>query len=515
MNPPASPSVSWLDHLRWHSRQWLGFLVAVAAAVVLGFWIGTTQSRLLALVSLGGATLAVTLWLQERVWVLVLVGWTLTGATHFFPIAFSLGHILIMVAVVGALMHNIIRQQRPRLPQHPLSLLFLANLVWIGFIFARHPIGVLQLGSETVGGRQYFDVVMAAAGFWVVVRARSVSTTLQRIPGYCLAGTVLMAALHVPVYFLPGLAGQLSLLYRLVEVDQVTAAALPGVESLARFPSFAPFGVVLFTYLAAQYPPQTLFDPRRGRFYLMGLALAAVLAAGFRNGFLMVLAAFLLSTWFYHRGWRALLAPALGVLLLGGVIAGQGRWYELPFAAQRALSFLPGRWTQQVLIEAETSDARRGWWQRLWREAKWDADWWFGRGFGISAKELITLETNRVRGYEAYEARGAFHNGPLTTIRVVGVVGLLLLYAFMIALAVTAWRLVDRARGSPLFAVAVFLAILLVWKPLHFTFIFGAYNVDMPWLSLLAAALLVVDQALRDRAAPAGSGLDPAPRLGA
>lgn len=37
-----------------------------------------------------------------------------------------------------------------------------------------------------------------------------------------------------------------------------------------------------------------------------------------------------------------------------------------------------------------------------------------------------------------------------------------------------------------------FPAIPLVWKPVHFTFVLGSYNVDMPKLILFAALLVVV-----------------------
>jgi hypothetical protein len=87
---------------------------------------------------------------------------------------------------------------------------------------------------------------------------------------------------------------------------------------------------------------------------------------------------------------------------------------------------------------------------------------------------------------------GALHSGPLTAVRYVGAVGLVLLYGLMIVSAVYACRCVRRCKGTLLQPVTIYLAIQLIWIPINYTFIFAAYNVDMPQLVFHVALLRLV-----------------------
>jgi hypothetical protein len=87
---------------------------------------------------------------------------------------------------------------------------------------------------------------------------------------------------------------------------------------------------------------------------------------------------------------------------------------------------------------------------------------------------------------------GNLHNGPLTAIHYAGVVGLVLLYALMIAAAIHSVRCARRCRGTPLFPVAVFLATQLMWKPIHYTLLFGSYEIEPTEYMFLVGLLSLV-----------------------
>jgi hypothetical protein len=57
-----------------------------------------------------------------------------------------------------------------------------------------------------------------------------------------------------------------------------------------------------------------------------------------------------------------------------------------------------------------------------------------------------------------------------------------------------------RCRGTPLFPVAVFMAIQLIWGPVHYTFVFGGYNGYLPdlifRLGILRLLIRLLDQGL-------------------
>jgi hypothetical protein len=202
-------------------------------------------------------------------------------------------------------------------------------------------------------------------------------------------------------------------------------------------------------------------------------------------------AMFGISVWL-HRGFvRFLIACAVGGALLLGLAMGQGRLYDLPLSVQRTISSIPGEWDPVVLSDAETStEARFQWWVNI---VKYDVikNWWVGDGFGASVQD-VALAFEQKEGFGALEVGGSFHNGPLTTIRYVGLAGLFLFYVLAITSAVQACHCVRKCKGTLLQPVALFLAMQLVWFPIHFTLIFGAYNVDMPQMIFLVALLRLV-----------------------
>ena len=114
-------------------------------------------------------------------------------------------------------------------------------------------------------------------------------------------------------------------------------------------------------------------------------------------------------------------------------------------------------------------------------------DWWFGDGFGANLEDAIVLAKGN--NTEFAMLTGGFHSGPLTAIRYVGICGLALLYLLSISAAFYSYRCVNECRGTPLFPVAIYFAIQLIWGPIHYAFVFGAYNVYLPELLFQVACL--------------------------
>ena len=345
------------------------------------------------------------------------------------------------------------------------------NCALMAVTFLCHPVGLRSLGSQTMGAAPYFNIFIACCAFWVIVHLPDSYRSVSRIPLWLIAGVSFSAL--VPI---------------MVHIHAATSTALE--PQVRRFTDLAPFGLMLIQVLAAYYPLRTLLNPLRRRFYLFVLGIAAVLASGFRNTLLFAFASLALASWF-HRGWReVIMGGATGLLLLGLLVFGQGRFYQLPLPAQRALSFLPGQWAEPIEGEVKSSNSRFEWWRQILEEGT-IKNWWLGDGFGVSENDYELL---RGPGHFAEFATlsGAFHNGPLTTIHYAGVVGLVLFYSLMIAAAIQSVKCVQRCRGTPLLPVAIFLAIQLVWIPIHYTFAFGAFNVQLPEHIFLIGLLLLV-----------------------
>jgi hypothetical protein len=90
---------------------------------------------------------------------------------------------------------------------------------------------------------------------------------------------------------------------------------------------------------------------------------------------------------------------------------------------------------------------------------------------------------------ENFMITGSFHSGPLSSIKYIGIVGLCLYYPLMCYMAVLAWRLCIRARGTKAFGLALFVGIPVIYEPFNFVFVFG--GLDSNYTQLLFWAGLI------------------------
>jgi len=198
------------------------------------------------------------------------------------------------------------------------------------------------------------------------------------------------------------------------------------------------------------------------------------LASGFRSDFIWIVPGFVVGAWLW-RGWVDVFRTTLlGVLLFAVMVMGHGTFFHLPTPAQRTLSFLPGRWDAQVIQDARASSERRKqWWRDIVRYRMME-DWWRGDGFGLNKYDFESTFPRSTTG-EALLLRGFYPHGLLTTIRRVGVVGLVLPYALLLAAGGWSIKVAKDCHGTVLFPVAVLAALHLTWWVVHYTFIYGSF----------------------------------------
>jgi hypothetical protein len=226
-------------------------------------------------------------------------------------------------------------------------------------------------------------------------------------------------------------------------------------------------------------------------------SLAGIAISGYRSAMLVAFAYIGLSM-ILRRNWRQLfLSSLIALVLLGALVFGQGRLYSLPLSVQRALCFLPGNWSPVAVADASaTAETRFLWWKDIFKYRLID-NWWAGDGIGVRAAEMIAAqETARHNYAEAIFFYGSFHNGPLTTIRCIGIVGLILLFALLLLSIAYALRCLKRCRGTPFEPLALFVAIPIIWFPIHFTLVFGSFEYDMPQIIFQTGLLLLLGRML-------------------
>lgn len=472
-------------------RRWIVLTIGIVMAIVISFWIVDQQLLLLGILTGVMLTVVVAVGLQRNAWLLILVCWPIVGNIYVLPVPASIHDISIILATCGYITYRVLIGSNARRPWGILETLVAINCAYVAFTFALHPAGVRALGAGTMGARSYINMLLALCAYWVIVHLPESYQSVTKAPLWMMGGMVFITVINLVVYIFPSTTRFVLPFYGGIDTSSLFSSVSAAEPEAKRFIQLGSFGLMLVQVLVAYYPPQTLFNPLRWRCYLFLLAIAGILASGFRNTLLFAMVSVVLAS-IFQRSWRQLVVMGVaGMASIAMLTFGQGRFFQLPLTAQRALSFLPGQWAESAKEEGRQSTENRfTWWRTILSEGV-IKNWWTGDGFGVSENDFNTLAFSG-RTFDWFTVTGSLHNGPLTTIRYAGVIGLVLYYAWTIATAVYSVKCVGRCRGSPLFPAAVFLAVQLVWKPVHYTLIFGAYDVDVPQMLFLTGLLVLI-----------------------
>jgi hypothetical protein len=190
---------------------------------------------------------------------------------------------------------------------------------------------------------------------------------------------------------------------------------------------------------------------------------------------------------------------------------------------QRTLSWLPGDWSYEAVSDAQGSTE---WRVEMWKIALTDRSYinniLIGDGFGFTHWELGIIhaaDSARLQGIdvgitsqEAALRVGNYHSGPVSTIKIVGVVGLILYAVLFTSVAVYAHRLLVRARGTPLFEVALFLCIPNIYFPFVFIAVFGGFDPAFAITLLTVGLMQLFERALGQVENTRQAGATPRPR---
>ena len=384
-----------------------------------------------------------------------------------------------------------------------LDYLVYINLAYLATVYVRNPAGFWAMQTSVVGGRPYFEIALAFGAFIILSRVQitdfiaKIFPLFFVIPAWCVGLLDLVARLSqqaaVPLAMIYSGVGAGGLAGALQQEARVGETRMTGMQ-------FA--GVSSVLALCAKYNPLTLISPLHPlRAVFFALAIGAIFLSGFRSVILFAMVAFLLSS-ILRGSVKDLWIAGAGLLIaLVALISVQGSFIQLPLTVQRTLTWLPGDWDQQAVVDAEGSTRWRvEMWGWAWNDDRILRDRTWGQGFGLSLDDMSLIAASLMAGEgggsrlggsdrENFMLTGSFHSGPLSTIKYIGVVGLVLYYPMMCYMAILAWRLCKRARGTRAFTLSLFVGIPIIYEPLNFIFVFGGldsnYSQLLFWAGLL------------------------------
>lgn len=473
-------------------RAGLVILIAFALAIWLGVSIVTNQGE--TIIKVGAALLILTcVFLGRKIWLLLIFFTALNVPLIRGFSTIELGQVLF----IGFTFAIVLLRRQPfnfKLGEKEFWMLALAAMVLQTYL--RNPVGLNMFGADSVGARPYFVVTLAFVSSMIL-------------------GNVPVRTEEIKLFF------KLSILGSFLGIG-LTSLRMRGATSVgfeqgrfgddtgaARIGSLGSLGNAIAQFVASFKSPLIgLFHPFWGILILASLILAAM--SGFRNAIAGVGLIYLVGM-AYRGGFPSVLISVVGGSVFLSVLAVVNSTSPLPGNIQRALSPFPGTWEQKYREAAESSTE---WRVEMWKEALlteyWIRNKLLGDGLGFSRRELLLLESIKLNDtlgqgtsgsgmtiqQEGMMISGGYHSGPVQTVRTVGYVGLIVLLAAMVRIAVHAHRQIIRCRGTEWYPIALFIGVPAIVLPIFFTFIFGEFGKDVSALFLSYGMISLLEKNL-------------------
>lgn len=482
---------------------WTALVLGMALALAIGSAIGNADVRLVAGVVAVIPAAVIFVKLKTNIWILLPLGWYLTGRLPWLPVPLTLRDLLFL-AVIGSF--TLFFATRVFAWKRTLTLidyLIYINLFYLATVFVRNPVGFWAMQSAMVGGRPYFEISLALGAYAILSRVAITDYIARIFPFFYLIPTWFVGITGVISQLSPQIGYSTNALYTGVGSSGLSSALLQEATlGETRMTSLLAASLTTTVALCAKYNPLTLISPMYPmRVLLLLAALTAIFLSGYRSALLFAFVAFMLSSVLRGQLKDLWIAGAAGLTILILLIFLQGNMIQMPATMQRALSWLPGDWDEQVVADAEGSSRWRfEMWEWAWNDDRIFPERTWGQGFGLSKDDMSLIASALMAGEgagsrlggsdrENFMITGTLHSGPLSTIKYIGVVGFTLYYFLMCYMAVFAWRLCQRARYTKAFSLALFVGIPVIYEPLNFVVIFGGLDSNYPQLIFWAGLL--------------------------
>ena len=486
---------------------WLALAVGLLVALVLGSAVGSADVRFVAAVLAVIPAAVIFFKLKTNIWVLIPIGWYLPGRLPWLPLPFSVRDLCLIAAIACFVVFILTRAITWKRKLTTLDYLVYINLAYLATVYVRNPAGFWAFQSSIVGGRAYFEIVLAFCAFLILGRVQISDFTARVFPLFFLVPAWSVALLDVVGRVNVQLGNTLNLIYGGVGTSGTFGAAQEVAEvGTTRLVSTAPAGLVAVLALCSRYNPATLISPLYPlRSLMLAVAFGAIFLSGYRSGFLGALVFFLLAAILRRQLRQLWVAFGMSILAVVTLIILQGNVLQMPLTMQRTLSWLPADWDQDAVSDAEYSTQWRvDMWKWAWNDERVLRDKIWGQGFGFTIEDLYLIASASAAGQstsamlggsdrEQFMITGTLHSGPLSSIKFIGIVGFVFYYFMLCYMAVLAWRICKRAMGTKGFTLALFVGIPIIYEPFNFVVVYGALDQNYPVL-LFKAGLLMMTQ---------------------
>jgi hypothetical protein len=467
--------------------------IVLIISIYLGVGVASSKTEVLGAVG-GGVIVGLIAILGTRVWLLIPLVIFSNLFFRWIPGNLALRELSFLITIAGVSLLVLTRKIQLSFRFGLPHMMGFVLILCVAQVYLRHPTGMAVFGSGNVGGRPYFIVGLAVMGSLILSTIKVPPQHLLSARTFAVAGGVFTIIVQWMSY-IPGMGLFMTIAFGTGNLGFMDTGSQQQSQSAGRNMAGSATSKALPGIINAYTSPMKSLFFNRWTF-IVAFALFGALISGFRSQIALVGLTFAFGI-FYWSGIRSLVAGALvGVISLVFLIA-LNAFYPLPPKVQRALSFIPGNWEQRYIDEGKDST---DWRVIIWEEAlftdRWITNKVLGDGLGFTKEELSmqqglqdgSLSFGGFGGLSDQQVsilvNGDYHSGPVSLIRTIGYVGLVIFVIAILVLAVACHKLLRRYRGSPYFGVLAMFLVPAIVHPIYFIFIFGGFSLDIPFFFL-------------------------------
>jgi hypothetical protein len=131
---------------------WTALLIGLLVAVLIGSAVGNSDLRMVYGVLVAIPLAVIFVKLKTNVWVLLPIGWYLTGRLPWLPLPFTVRDLCFMVVIFFFILFFATRALPWKRKLSALDYLIYINLAYLAVVYARNPVGFWAMQSSMVGG---------------------------------------------------------------------------------------------------------------------------------------------------------------------------------------------------------------------------------------------------------------------------------------------------------------------------------------------------------------------------
>ena len=438
-------------------------IVGLLIAVMVGLRLGSGDYRPIILGSLALLLLLVWFATGQMFWPLTIASCFLAGTFPILGGSFNTFQVLMAIGVAKYVVEEIIFKRRPIARISRLDLILIIGFMGVlTFHAVKDRFGMRFLGSSVWGGRNYVNVFVGLAAFFIVQSVSIKSKVWAKLPYLVLAVTTFDLLIAITTTVFPSSIYKIFPFYSAVSAAGVAEIFGEAIET-ARIGAIGNFGLIVILLVLAVIPLRKLFTPSNFfRSFAFMVGWVTVLFSSYRSTVFNAVVAMVMAG-IRDLKWGLLaLLPVLAVFLFGLSFL-NSQLVTLPKQVQRSLTFLPGKWDAQMQLDAAASnDFRKQVWT-IWTREYFPVHPWFGRGFGFRSEAV----TRSVEKYDPYENKlavevGNVHNGFFSTVDAFGIIGAIFFVAWNLRILARTFSVTFRGNdpaGMTLRFLALYLAV--------------------------------------------------------